>query len=383
MNVFLLDPEARLLAGFVWISRSNSIGLYVLFDWDKEEYVFVDTGIQCTNTANWSCILCDGSIVIHSEEATFACQHFFPLSVLAQHVTLSNASPSFVPQITTRLKPTRTITRNFTFPILPPDSYVHPFRQPIIHNIIIAVPGNQMHPIVLPQVEDPTPATDVDNPPNPWSDQLWYPESAHFVRQWWPTLPSVPRLSCTVVLLAQHHPRTHVTKYVLAQHYFTVPLQTQETVTDPNDAMMRMWYVSVPFEVVCVTDQAEEDEDTHEAPPRQRPLLAVDFGHAVWLEHVRAADDEEDDEPYERGQKRLRFVSFPGVRLEGEGHAVRSGIGGGGGPDGSFEMEGAARTLAIPKELDLHEVETINIDQSQGAVILSVRQGKIFILCYE
>jgi hypothetical protein len=137
--------------------------------------------------------------------------------------------------------------------------------------------------------------------------------------------------------------------------------------------------VSVAFEVVCVTDQAEEDEDTHDAPPRQRPLLAVDFGHAVWLEYVRAADEE----PYERGQKRLRFVSFPDVRLEGEGHAVRSGIGGGGGPDGSFEMEGAARTLAIPKELDLHEVETINIDQSQGAVILSVRQGKIFILCYE
>ena len=49
MNVFLLDPEARLLAGFVWISHSNSIGLYVLLDWDKEEYVFVDTGIQCVS----------------------------------------------------------------------------------------------------------------------------------------------------------------------------------------------------------------------------------------------------------------------------------------------------------------------------------------------
>jgi hypothetical protein len=196
-------------------------------------------------------------------------------------------------------------------------------------------------------------------------------------------LPSIPRLSCTVVLLAQHHPHTHVTKYVLAQHYFTVPLQAPGTETIANDAMMRMWYVSVPFEVVCVSDHMDEDEDAPEALPRQRPLLAVDFGHAVWLEHVRAADDEEDEEPYERGQKRLRFVSFPGVRLEGEGHAVRSGIGGGGGPDGAFEMEGAARTLVIPKELDLHDVETINIDQSQGAVILSVRQGKIFILCYE
>jgi hypothetical protein len=58
MNVFLLDPEARLLAGFVWISRSNSIGLYVLFDWDKEEYVFVDTGIQCVSPSRSSCDTC-------------------------------------------------------------------------------------------------------------------------------------------------------------------------------------------------------------------------------------------------------------------------------------------------------------------------------------
>jgi hypothetical protein len=322
--------------------------------------------------------------VIHSEEATFACQHFFPLSVLAQHVTPSNPSSQFVPYMTTRLKATRSISRSFIFPVLPPESYVLPFRQPIIQNVLITGPGNQIHPIVLPQEADPTPPGDSNNPPNPWSDQLWYPESAHFVRQWWPTLPSVPRLSCTVVLLAQHHPQTHVTKYVLAQHYFTVPLDKSGTETDPKDAMMRMWYVSVPFEVVCVSDQAaEEEEDASEALPRQRPLLAVDFGHAVWLEHVRAADDEEDEEPYERGQMRLRFVSFPGVRLEGDGRAVRSGIGSGGGSDGTFEMEGAVRTLAIPKELDLHDVETINIDQSQGAVILSVRQGKIFILCYE
>ncbi|KAI0250013.1 hypothetical protein BJV78DRAFT_1376959 [Lactifluus subvellereus] len=380
MNVFLLDPEARLLAGFVWISRLNSIGLYVLLDWNKEEYVFIDTGIQCTNTANWSCILCDGSIVIHSEEATFATQHFFPLSVLAQYVYPSNPSSEFVPRMTTRLKATRSISRGFIFPVLPPESYVPPFRQPIVQNILITGPGNQIHPIILPHADDPTPVTDLNNPPNPWSDQLWYPESAHFVRQWWPTLPSVPRLSCTVVLLAQHHPDTHVTKYVLAQHYFTVPLDTSGTGVDPNDAMMRMWYVSVPFEVYAGGD---EDEDTYEAPTRQRPLLAVDFGHAVWLEHVRAADDEEDEAPYERGQMRLRFVSFPGVRLEGEGRAVRSGIGRGGGSDGTYQMEGAARTLVVPKELDLHDVETINIDQSQGAVILSVRQGKIFILCYE
>jgi hypothetical protein len=32
-------------------------------------------------------------------------------------------------------------------------------------------------------------------------------------------------------------------------------------------------------------------------------------------------------------------------------------------------MEGAGRTLAILTELDLHEVETTNIDQSQSVVI--------------
>ena len=37
MDVFLLYPDAHLLAGFVWISRSNSKGLYMLLDWDKEE----------------------------------------------------------------------------------------------------------------------------------------------------------------------------------------------------------------------------------------------------------------------------------------------------------------------------------------------------------
>lgn len=47
MNVFLLDPTARLLSAFVWVSSTNTIGLYALPDWDKPEYVFIDTGIEC------------------------------------------------------------------------------------------------------------------------------------------------------------------------------------------------------------------------------------------------------------------------------------------------------------------------------------------------
>ena len=91
-------------------------------------------------------------------------------------------------------------------------------------------------------------------------------------------------------------------------------------------------------------------------------VLRQNFRSSRLCEHVNVAvGDKEDEEPYKRGQKRLRFVSFPGVRLEGEGHAVRSGIGGRGGPDGSFEMEGAARTLAIPKELDTKWRRSISI----------------------
>lgn len=68
MNVFLLDPPRRLLSAFVWVASSNTIGeqlrehgcvshidpilgLYVLLDWAKDEYVFVDTGVGCVSTA--------------------------------------------------------------------------------------------------------------------------------------------------------------------------------------------------------------------------------------------------------------------------------------------------------------------------------------------
>lgn len=53
MNVFLLDPSERLLSAFIWVSTSNTIGLYALPDWSKREYVFIDTGIECVR----SCLL--------------------------------------------------------------------------------------------------------------------------------------------------------------------------------------------------------------------------------------------------------------------------------------------------------------------------------------
>lgn len=254
---------------------------------------------------------------------------------------------------------------------------------------------------------------------NPYPFPPWYPESAHFVRQWWPTLPGVPRLSCTVVLLAAHDPETHRTRFVLAQHYFKVPISPEglpvvgesstssssHSIQADDDDMLHLWYVSTPFEVVCVLEEGDDDEDTGDRP---RPLVAVDFGHAVWVEYgasvvppalnVRARADNnspgiydadviqpnaepdtqlhahfahfENDHPHPHPRRRvpkcLRFVTFPPVH----GRRART-------------EEAVVRTLEIPEELDLDVVETINIDQSQGAVILSVRDGKIFILRYE
>lgn len=309
---------------------------------------------------------------------------------------------------------------------------------------------------VQPLVPSHSPTTS-SPAPNPYPFPPWYPESAHFVRQWWPTLPGVPRLSCTVVLLAAHDPDTHRTRFVLAQHYFRVPiisepstssLPTSNTHTnvEPDDEMLHLWYVSTPFEVVCVLDGTGDNDDDEEAGDRPRPLVAVDFGHAVWIEyaaepggvygvdasrlvgHAPFSDSEEDGEdedealfagmpddgskptsaPASNGRghdppvraasesanphdgdgtiydprrhrvpKCLRFVTFPPIFTALDRKRDRPGKG------RLWREEAVVRTLEIPEELDLDGVETINIDQSQGAVILSVKEGKIFILRYE
>lgn len=306
----------------------------------------------------------------------------------------------------------------------------------------------------------PSHTTTTSSPaPNPYPFPPWYPESAHFVRQWWPTLPGVPRLSCTVVLLAAHDPNTHRTRFVLAQHYFRVPIirepstssvppSDSRTKVEGDDEMLHLWYVSTPFEVVCVLDGSSDNDDDEEAGDRPRPLVAVDFGHAVWIEyaaepggvygvdasrligHAPFSDSEDDGEdedealfagmsddgngsasastpngagrlrelpgraasessnPHDgdgtiydprrhRVPKCLRFVTFPPVFTAVDRKRERPGEG------RLWREEAVVRTLEIPEELDLDGVETINIDQSQGAVILSVKEGKIFILRYE
>jgi len=137
--------------------------------------------------------------------------------------------------------------------------------------------------------------------------------------------------------------------------------------TDPLDAhMMKMWYVSSPFEVVSVNDTTDDD-----VQDRSRPLVAVDFGHAAWVEYRESEADRTAGilGPLELSEaKCLKFVTFPPM---GEDVPVDEGM-----------TEGVVRTLDLPDELDLDNVETINIDQSQGAVILSSLEGKIFFLFY-
>lgn len=149
-----------------------------------------------------------------------------------------------------------------------------------------------------------------------------------------------------------------------------------------DDALMHLWYVSTPFEVVRVFDGTEDEDGAGERP---RPLVAVDFGHAVWIEYEDDEDEEDEDEVgLVEPKKCLRFVTFPPFNdelayVEGEetskADVTRAAA--------ARQAHAEVRTLETPPELDLGKVETINIDQSQGAVILSDSLGRIFILCYE
>jgi len=375
MNIFLLDPSSRLLSAFVWLDPLDTVCLYVMLDWGNSEYVFIDTGIDCAPGSNRTCILSGADLVIHCEQTDSIQQHFYPLSLLEKHAKLRPGAGTLHSPVPRRLDPAYTLSAPFIFP---------------------TVSSNPMAGL-----RHDTPAATAANPyPYP----RWYPESAHFVRQWWPTVPSAPRLSCSAVLLVDMD--VIRTRYVLAQHYFYVPLSdprqgkaSQESAgcvakhprEDNSDASQpdtrlcqgtlhspRLWYVTEPFEVVCVPEATDGEGDELELEPaeRFRPLIAVDFGHAVWIENVAHVGNDG-----ERQMQRLRFVSFPPIPAEDDDQcpepmdpsALPSHTG----------SQGLVRTLEIPPELGLDTVETLNIDQSQGAVIMSVKGGRIFILCYD
>jgi hypothetical protein len=188
---------------------------------------------------------------------------------------------------------------------------------------------------------------------------------------------------------------------------------------------LRMWYVSQPFDIVCVRDRAVPEDMDEDDFMRERPLLAVDFGHAVWIEWYKPDDKERSDtelsrqsesspatimatdestvndddldddasivvevngvppalphdEPLIHGhgregmEQRMMFSTFPTVEIDACGRDVKSS-----------SSEAVVRELDLPDELDLTKVETINIDQSQGAIFMSVQGGQIYVVYYE
>lgn len=52
INVFLLDPSARILAAFVYNLDTETICLYLIPDWEKREYVLINTGIACVRISH-------------------------------------------------------------------------------------------------------------------------------------------------------------------------------------------------------------------------------------------------------------------------------------------------------------------------------------------
>lgn len=394
ISVYLLDPLRRILSAYIWMQRYNTLGLYVLLDWNIPIYVFIDTGIPCVCFINlfhvimanvslkeppreWSCIGYESkNVVIHAEEKNHTYQFHYSLE--------------FLRSLGTRKPPGEDAPR-----ICPQKTFKHPFLNN--HSIY----------------------------------DRFTSQSAHFVRQWWPTLPHAGRIrqrSCTIILLTfrvphpsepeaencqplleKYPPGTYL--FTIAQHYFSVPLCNEQ---------LRWWYVRDPFEIVCLPypmgdfidapegipdDGSEPDENIEEhtqqishdaggpelhgpiAEPAHAiadplipvpggaqeaveeienlnamPLIAVDFGCAVWLEYVRVGSDE----------KRLRFVTFPSVDVDRsvEGFDCMS-------------KDTEVRTLDIPPEVDLRNVCHIGIDQAQGAIILGLSSSKVFIMRYD
>lgn len=376
INVFLLDPSARILAAFVYNLDTETICLYLIPDWEKREYVLINTGIACPPSSNWSCIIDGGDVVIHCEESARAIQYFYPVRLLKSYMQQMSSDATVIPAVSARLSPVKILEKQFLSP-------------PCLYRVSPAS-----------ALEETQERVEEDSDPYPAAH--WYPESAHFVRQWWPTVPGIPRMSCTVVLLAHHEVDTQCDKYVLAQHYFRVPIRgaqpTDGTVQNhallrrddsvirpaatlalatppatpttseadiPDDELLRLTYVTDPFRIVCIPDASDIGDD--DEADRPRPLCAVDFGHAVWIEYVVEEDAGGGSQSL---SKRMRFVTFPPPRLI-DGMPVRT-------PDVPCQVH----TLQTPPELDLDTVETVNIDQAQGAVIASVKQGQIFILCY-
>lgn len=220
----------------------------------------------------------------------------------------------------------------------------------------------------------------------PWSYQApkWYPDSVHYVRQWWPSLPGVQSL-CNAVTLVMAEEVQGPLRFVLTQHYFEAGLPGADHVTSEGvPGTLRknypMSYVSIPFAIACTimrNEQSGDDGDDDDSDYTLVPLIATDFGHAVWIEHIThieslrigdGADAAMGEPVYYSMGRRMRFVTFPPISSMWT-------------HNNSEEL--TVRTLETPAELNLNTVNNICLDQSQGTVTLSVTDGRIYVLYYE
>ena len=94
---------------------------------------------------------------------------------------------------------------------------------------------------------------------------------------------------------------------------------------------------------------------------RVSPLVAVDFGRAVWLEY----------KSFHSNELRLRYVNFPSVDVDRSAEGF-SGL----------SNPGDIHTLEVPAEVDLKMVCHIGLDQAQGTVILGMRSSTVHVLRY-
>lgn len=52
ISVYILDPARRLLSAYIWIIGMNTLGLYLLMDWNVPRFVYLNTGISCVSAPN-------------------------------------------------------------------------------------------------------------------------------------------------------------------------------------------------------------------------------------------------------------------------------------------------------------------------------------------
>lgn len=94
---------------------------------------------------------------------------------------------------------------------------------------------------------------------------------------------------------------------------------------------------------------------------RAFPLVAVDFGRAVWLEY----------KSFNSNEMRLRYINFPPVDVD----RSKEGFSG-------LSSPGDIHTLEVPPELDLKMVCHIGLDQAQGTITLGMRSSTVHVLRY-